>query len=115
MRQFNERAVSPVVGVMLMLVVVIIIAAIVSAFAGGAVSGVKKAPQAQIGGKYSIATGLQIIHNGGDPLPTSQIVFTIRDGPSFGASLDQLTSQLLDKHQIFKTQEKPAGTRRKHH
>jgi len=40
-----ESAVSPVVGVLLMLVVTIIIAAVVSGFAGGLVSGEKKAPQ----------------------------------------------------------------------
>ena len=45
MKNTIENAVSPVVGVMLMLVVTIIIAAIVSAFAGGAVSGVSKVPQ----------------------------------------------------------------------
>lgn len=44
----NERAVSPVVGVMLMLVVTIIIAAVVSAFAGGLSSGTQKAPQVVI-------------------------------------------------------------------
>jgi FlaG/FlaF family flagellin (archaellin) len=41
----NENAVSPVVGVMLMLVVTIIIAAVVSGFAGGLSGGTQKAPQ----------------------------------------------------------------------
>ncbi len=41
----NEKAVSPVVGVMLMLVVVIIIAAVVSGFAGSLTGGEQKAPQ----------------------------------------------------------------------
>lgn len=42
---FNcEEAVSPVVGVLLMLVVTIIIAAVVSGFAGGLAAGEKKAP-----------------------------------------------------------------------
>jgi FlaG/FlaF family flagellin (archaellin) len=46
MKQQNESAVSPVVGVMLMLVVVIIIAAVVSGFAGGLVgSNNQKTPQ----------------------------------------------------------------------
>ena len=40
----NTEAVSPVVGVMLMLVVTIIIAAVVSAFAGGIASNQQKAP-----------------------------------------------------------------------
>ncbi|OPY37812.1 MAG: hypothetical protein A4E35_01094 [Methanoregula sp. PtaU1.Bin051] len=41
----SEDAVSPVIGIMLMLVVVIIIAAVVSGFAGGLVTGGDKAPQ----------------------------------------------------------------------
>ncbi|MDD1685804.1 type IV pilin N-terminal domain-containing protein [Methanoregula sp.] len=47
-RTFNnhENAVSPIVGVMLMLVVTIIIAAVVSAFAGGISAGTEKAPVA---------------------------------------------------------------------
>ncbi|MDO9325738.1 MAG: type IV pilin N-terminal domain-containing protein [Methanoregula sp.] len=40
----NDKAVSPVVGVMLMLVVTIIIAAVVSAYAGGMTKGEQKAP-----------------------------------------------------------------------
>jgi FlaG/FlaF family flagellin (archaellin) len=46
MRLHNELAVSPVVGVMLMLVVTIIIAAVVSAFGGGLIGGnTQKTPQ----------------------------------------------------------------------
>jgi FlaG/FlaF family flagellin (archaellin) len=97
MKVNNESAVSPVVGVMLMLVVVIIIAAVVSAFAGGAVSGVKKVPQATITGKFSISNGLQIIHAGGDGLATADTVFLIRDGSMFGQNLDQKTAQILNK------------------
>ncbi|MEN6609961.1 MAG: type IV pilin N-terminal domain-containing protein [Methanoregulaceae archaeon] len=44
----GEAAVSPVVGVMLMLVVTIIIAAVVSGFAGNTVSGKDKAPSANV-------------------------------------------------------------------
>jgi len=101
MRTSSEQAVSPVVGIMLMIVVTIIIAAVVSAFAGGAVSGAKKPPQAQISAKYSISTGLQISHNGGDAIPTNQLVFQINDGPTFGAGLEQLTSQMLNKSAIY--------------
>ena len=45
MNQQIEEAVSPVVGVMLMLVVVIIIAAVVSGFSGGLAKGTQAAPQ----------------------------------------------------------------------
>jgi FlaG/FlaF family flagellin (archaellin) len=54
MKLQNETAVSPVVGVMLMLVVVIIIAAVVSGFAGGLVGGSnQKAPQLTVDAKIA--------------------------------------------------------------
>jgi len=77
-----EQAVSPVVGVMLMLVVTIIIAAVVSAFAGGLSGDTKKAPQAVIDAniKYNVADGMgdrstkidfKLVS--GDPLPTKDL------------------------------------------
>jgi archaeal type IV pilus assembly protein PilA len=96
----QEQAVSPVVGVMMMLVVTIIIAAIVSAFAGGAVSGQKKTAQATIYGKFSVANGMEISHAGGDALATNDLVFMIRDNSVFGPNLEQTTAQLLDKKNI---------------
>jgi archaeal type IV pilus assembly protein PilA len=79
----GEQAVSPVVGVMLMLVVTIIIAAVVSAFAGGLSGSQTKTPQAS----FQIKTGwlgtdnggtnpsyytFSIQHMGGDPVITSE-------------------------------------------
>jgi hypothetical protein len=48
MKRITADAVSPVVGVMLMLVVTIIIAAVVSAFAGGLTGSQQKTPQATL-------------------------------------------------------------------
>lgn len=64
----NEEAVSPVVGVMLMLVVTIVIAAVVSAFAGGMGSSQEKVPQMTLKAVYSQSGGMTIYHNGGDTL-----------------------------------------------
>lgn len=97
----SERAVSPVIGVMLMLVVVIIIAAIVSAFAGGISSGQSKTPQANIKGTFSVSDGMRISHAGGDSLATKDIIFTIRDGPTFGANLESSTAQTLNMSAIY--------------
>lgn len=47
----DDSAVSPVIGVMLMLVVTIIIAAVVSGFAGGLATGTTKAPQLSMDAK----------------------------------------------------------------
>jgi FlaG/FlaF family flagellin (archaellin) len=100
----NEHAISPVVGVMLMLVVTIIIAAVVSGFAGGVVSGQQKVPQATIQGEYSISNGLQIIHAGGDPLPLSDVVFIIKDGPTFGQNMEERSTQILNMSTIMNSQ-----------
>lgn len=85
MRYYHEKAVSPVVGVMLMLVVTIIIAAVVSAFSGGLVKSTDKAPQLTISGEYSISEGLSISHDGGDPVGTRTTFINLLNGKSFGS------------------------------
>jgi FlaG/FlaF family flagellin (archaellin) len=92
MKHYKENAVSPVVGVMLMLVVTIIIAAVVSGFAGGLVKGQTKAPQATIQGTFSVTSGLTITNAGGDAIPTSSILITTTDGPTFGPGLSSYTT-----------------------
>jgi len=78
MEKVYENAVSPVVGVMLMLVVVIIIAALVSAFSGNLVGSDSKPPQATIQGRFSASAGiLQMFHAGGDTLPTEGLFMQI--------------------------------------
>ncbi|WP_421908167.1 type IV pilin N-terminal domain-containing protein [Methanolacinia petrolearia] len=71
-------AVSPVVGVMLMLVVTIILAAVVSAFASGVTGDTQVAPQAslRISTSGDIASGeydISIEHLSGDPIPTKDV------------------------------------------
>ncbi|MDO8871141.1 MAG: type IV pilin N-terminal domain-containing protein [Methanoregula sp.] len=85
MKISNTEAVSPVVGVMLMLVVTIIIAAVVSAFAGGMHTSTEKAPQLTISCKYSQSEGLSISHNGGDAVGTRTAEIYLRNGKSFGS------------------------------
>lgn len=81
----NQDAVSPVVGVMLMLVVTILIAAVVSAFAGGMGGTTKeKAPQVTLRGQYSITDGITIEHTGGDTVATRDTKFLIRGAPDIG-------------------------------
>lgn len=78
MIQRKEDAVSPVVGVMLMLVVTIIIAAVVSGFAGGLATGKEKAPQVSLETHITLAEGwtpteITIKHLGGDPIYTKNV------------------------------------------
>ena len=96
MKQNRNNAVSPVVGVMLMLVVTIIIAAIVSAFSAGAVNGQTKAPQATIQGQFSVANGLSLTHAGGDPLPLSNIRIVVRNDATFGPNVEQTSANIVN-------------------
>jgi len=82
----RESAVSPVVGVLLMLVVTIIIAAVVSSFAGGLTGGTTKAPAATFDVHvYAprmdttsgvITPAMTIQHMSGDILPTKNLKIT---------------------------------------
>lgn len=79
----KEDAVSPVVGVMLMLVVTIIIAAVVSGFAGGLAGSTKAAPSASIDvgfmqddggmGPAYVEWKMVFEHLSGDSIPTKDV------------------------------------------
>ena len=66
----NEEAVSPVIGVILMIAITVVIAAVVASFAYGIIGGVAKAPNsalvvedARVGN-----TNITVIHHGGDTI-----------------------------------------------
>jgi FlaG/FlaF family flagellin (archaellin) len=88
----KEHAVSPVVGVMLMLVVTIIIAAVVSAFAGDMSSSQAKTPITQIQASYSQSGGMEIVNNGGDVLSTQDIYLVVRDSNNMGSQVSTWAS-----------------------
>jgi hypothetical protein len=84
MNSTQEDAVSPVIGVMLMLAITIIIAAVVSAFVGGASTQFEETPQAGLL-VYCDGSGddLNIIfeHHSGDPIQSKdlKIITWIKD------------------------------------
>lgn len=79
LRKNGEDGISPVVGVMLMLVVTIIIAAVVSAFAGGAVTGSQKSPNANVeihirnGGTANTSFFSMTVLGVSEPIPTKNL------------------------------------------
>ncbi|ABN07698.1 hypothetical protein Mlab_1534 [Methanocorpusculum labreanum Z] len=77
-RSDRDSAVSPVVGVMLMLVVTIIVAALVAAFAGGIGTTTEAAPTASLDVSLFIGPGSAMIENiAGDTLPTKDLLITV--------------------------------------
>lgn len=93
----KEDAVSPVVGVMLMLVVTIIIAAVVSGFAGGLAGGTQKAPQVSMDvtikntGYAASSYILFDVQAVSEPIPTRDLkistYWSTTDGTSGGATV----------------------------
>jgi FlaG/FlaF family flagellin (archaellin) len=73
MLRHQKEAVSPVVGVMLMLVVTIIIASVVSAFAGGLWGNTDKAPGVTIQASIHVPENITLTHQGGDPFQIKDI------------------------------------------
>jgi len=80
----NEDAVSPVVGVMLMLVVTIIIAAVVSGFAGGLVSSAESTPSITMdvsianSGRFATSFLMATVTSVSEPIQTKDLKLTTR-------------------------------------
>ena len=85
----KEDAVSPIVGVMLMLVATIIVAAIVAAFAGGLASDTDASPNIIISGTYSQSDGLVLKHLSGDSV--SGVDIYVRPDQGFSTSYHKLS------------------------
>ena len=66
----NEEAVSPVIGVILMIAITVVIAAVVASFAYGIIGGVSTAPNSAlvIEDAQVPKTNVTIIHHGGDAI-----------------------------------------------
>jgi flagellin-like protein len=80
----NDRAVSPVIGVMLMLVVTVILAGAVSSFSGGLAGDAGNPSQAVIKADYSQSQGMTITHMGGDVINTLETKIVVSPTKDFG-------------------------------
>ncbi|WP_220681479.1 type IV pilin N-terminal domain-containing protein [Methanofollis formosanus] len=92
----DESAVSPVVGVMLMLVVTVIIAAVVSAFAGGMAETQSKTPQVTLNAKYAQSEGLTLYHEGGDTLGIGEFKLLLHPSSNYGSIEEQTYVDEID-------------------
>ncbi len=89
----KQEAVSPVIGVLLMLTLTLIIAAIVNSYAGGLMETDTKAPSVTLQAKYyQNGTGMEIRHISGDPLPTGSVKVVVKPSDTMGKSASQYSS-----------------------
>ncbi len=75
----EDRAVSPVVGVALLIAITVILAAVIGGVVLGLGTGGVDTPQAQMQAQFT-ADNVTIEHNGGEPLPADQVTFSGADG-----------------------------------
>jgi FlaG/FlaF family flagellin (archaellin) len=97
MLRHQEEAVSPVVGVMLMLVVTIIIASVVSAFAGGLWGNTDKAPVVTIQASIVPNNNITLTHQGGDPFQIKDIKLIVSNDTWNGVYTNFSTNLTLMK------------------
>lgn len=90
----SDSAVSPVVGVMLMLVVTIVIAAIVAGFAGGLISTVESSPTLSLDTEATTSDLTMEVLSVSEAIDTSNlkiIVSTAKGGSLYEGTLDTIT------------------------
>ena len=92
LKERKEDAVSPVIGVMLMLVVTIVIAAVVAAFAGGLATETESAPIAVLDADV-YKDKIVLRHLSGDNLQRDETAIKVQslDGNTNYASINQIT------------------------
>jgi len=75
----NDRGVSPVIGVILMVAITVILAAVIGTFVLGLGDSLQQAPQANLDVSSDAANSTTISHNGGDAIPVSDLSVSIGD------------------------------------
>jgi len=83
----DDRAVSPVIGVILMVAITVILAAVIGGFVLGLGDSLQSAPQAQLDASYISASesasgnqGIALSHNGGDSISTGDLEIKFGSG-----------------------------------
>ncbi len=95
----KDSAVSPVVGVLLMLTLTLIVAAIVNSYAGGLIETESKAPSATVQAEYHQGGNITIRHISGDPIPVSSVTVMLRPTETMGRTGPQ-NFVVVDKEYI---------------
>jgi flagellin-like protein len=89
----DDRAVSPVVGVAMLIAITVILAAVIGGVVLGLGTGGAETPQAQLNAQYDTPSdnNVTLNHNGGEPLPADQVRVVDESGNSTTLSNDLTT------------------------
>jgi flagellin-like protein len=88
----EDRAVSPVIGVILMVAITVILAAVIGTFVLGLGDQVSEsAPQAQFGFDFTNGTYATIVHDGGDSIPDDTLTVDVGGTTAYeGGATDEI-------------------------
>ncbi|MDR5656052.1 type IV pilin N-terminal domain-containing protein [Halodesulfurarchaeum sp. HSR-GB] len=103
--KLDDRGVSPVIGVILMVAITVILAAVIGSFVLGMGENVSEPAQASIGFEEKNSTAVTINHNGGDSLENATVNARV-DGDSHTFSelnLDPGQSQTINASEFDTT------------
>jgi len=75
----DDRGVSPVIGVILMVAITVILAAVIGTFVLGLGDSLEQAPQAQLDAEIDGSNNVVVSHNGGDSLRLGDLAVTLAD------------------------------------
>ena len=81
--KLNDRGVSPVIGVILMVAITVILAAVIGSFVLGIGGDVEATPTASISVDYDDTDGLILAHEGGDSIDWDEINVTVDGSETF--------------------------------
>ncbi len=87
----DDRGVSPVIGVILMVAITVILAAVIGTFVLGLGDSLQQAPQAQLEATASDDGDITLSHSGGDSLSANEINVTYTNS---SANVTGLSSEL---------------------
>jgi archaeal type IV pilus assembly protein PilA len=84
----NDEAVSPVIGVILMVAITVILAAVIAAFVFGMSGNISKTKVVSVSGTRNNATAISVVYSGGQDAPSlNEVQFTVNGAkPATGAS-----------------------------
>lgn len=91
----EDRGVSPVIGVILMVAITVILAAVIGTFVLGLGDSLQQAPQSQLDASSDADNTVTISHNGGDALTVSDVSVTIGSNSDLSLESDS-TSDSFD-------------------
>jgi len=90
----DDRGVSPVIGVILMVAITVILAAVIGTFVLGLGDSLEQAPQSTLDAEFTDSDTIEISHNGGDAVEVGSLSIVL-EGDSNSDTLDSLDDTYL--------------------